>query len=183
MLCVFAGSSDAVPAAHLEAAAALGRACARRGVAIVYGAGRTGCMGRLAQAALAAGGQVTGVIPQHLDTPALAHPGLTRKHSVRDMHARKALMASLANAFIALPGGIGTLEELAEQLTWAQLGLHDKPVGLLDVAGYWSGLLAWLDRAVADGFLAARHRALLHLEQEPEALLDLLGPPSAGSPS
>ena len=138
-----------------------GRASRERGIGLVYGGGRVGLMGAVAEAALAAGGEVIGVIPQGLVDRELAHPGLTELHVVDTLHERKAIMADLADAFIALPGGLGTLEELAEVVSWAQLELHAKPIGLLEVGDYWTLLLAWLDMAVAEGFVAPAHRRLV----------------------
>lgn len=172
-VCVFCGSSTG-NAVYAEHARALGRAIGERGLGLVYGGGHVGLMGVLADAALAAGGEVIGVIPEALQARELAHPGLTRLHVVDTMHQRKALMADLADAFAALPGGFGTADELFEILTWAQLGLHARPIGLLNVAGYFDSLLAWLDRAVADAFLKRAHRALLIEAREPLALLTVL---------
>jgi len=157
-------------------AGALGRLLAGRGIGLVYGGGNIGLMGIVADAALAAGGHVVGVIPESLvgrevEGRAVEHAGLSRLEVVDSMHTRKARMAELADGFIALPGGFGTFEELFEILTWAQLGFHQKPIGLLDVAGYYDPLLALCDRAVAEGFLSAQSRALLLSEAEPEALL------------
>ncbi len=173
-LCVYCGSSDAVPTRYLDAGSALGAALARSGITLVYGGGRTGLMGRVADAALLHGGDVIGVIPTLLNSESLAHRGLTRLEVVADMHARKRRMAELADGFIAAPGGIGTLEELAEILTWAQLGLHVKPIGLFDVDGYWTPLLAWFDRAVTDNFLAPTHRSLVHVGTDPTDLVTTL---------
>jgi hypothetical protein len=170
-VCVFCGSSPGRDPIHAEAARALGRALAARGLTLVYGGGATGLMGIVADAALQAGGLVTGIIPRGLERRELAHRGLTRLEVVGSMHERKARMAALAEGFVALPGGMGTLEELAEILTWAQLGLHARPVGLLDVAGYYQPLVAFFDRAVEAGFLKEEHRRLLTVEREPEALL------------
>jgi uncharacterized protein (TIGR00730 family) len=141
---------------------------------LVYGAGNVGLMGVLADAALAAGGQVVGVIPRMLVEKELAHGGLTELRIVGTMHERKALMADLSDAFIALPGGLGTFEELCEILTWSQLGIHSKPVGCLYVGGYFSALAELLDHAVREGFLQPKHRQLLVEASEPEELLDLL---------
>jgi uncharacterized protein (TIGR00730 family) len=171
-ICVFCGSSTGKDPVHLGAARAMGRTLAGRGLGLVYGGGGTGLMGALADAALEAGGEVVGVIPRALQLRELAHPGLTALHVVGSMHERKARMEALADGFVALPGGLGTLEELAEILTWAQLGLHAKPCGLLDVAGYYRPLVGFFDRAEAEGFVRAEHRALLAVEQEPAALLD-----------
>jgi len=171
-ICVFCGSSPGLDPRYLEAARTLGRVLARRGLGLVYGGGSVGLMGAVADAALAAGGEVVGVIPQVLQIRELAHRSLTTLHVVGSMHERKALMAELSDGFLALPGGMGTLEELSEVLTWAQLGLHARPIGLLDVAGYYQPLADFFDRAVAAGFLRPAHRALLLIGHEPEALLD-----------
>lgn len=183
-LCVFCGSSSGHDPAFAEAARAFGEALARRGIGLVYGGGRIGLMGVVADAALAAGGAVTGVIPQALVDRELAHPGLTALHVVGSMHARKARMAELADGFVALPGGIGTLDELFEIWTWAQLGEHRKPVALLNTAGFYDPLLTFIDDMVAAGFLLGDHRALLLVEREPAALLGRIGShrPSAPAP-
>ena len=160
-ICVFCGASSGRDPGYAAAAAVTGETLARRGIRVVYGGGRLGLMGAVADAALAAGGEVVGVIPRGLVDRELAHPGLTRLDIVETLHERKARMAELADAFIALPGGLGTLEELAEVLSWAQLELHAKPIGLLDVGDYFSALEAFLDRAVDEGFVAERHRRLL----------------------
>jgi uncharacterized protein (TIGR00730 family) len=171
-VCVFCGSSVGANPAYLEAARATGRTLARRGVGVVYGGGSVGLMGALADAALAEGGEVIGVIPRALQLRELAHARLTTLHVVRSMHERKAKMAELSQGFIALPGGMGTLEELAEVITWAQLGLHARPCGLLDVAGYYGPLIAFLDRAAGEGFIRPEHRRLLVVAEAPDALLD-----------
>lgn len=171
-VCVFCGSSSGKDPVYLEAAQATGRALAGRGIGLVYGGGSVGLMGAVADATLDAGGEVTGVIPRALELRELAHLRLTTLHVVGSMHERKAKMAALADGFVALPGGMGTLEELAEILTWAQLGLHARPVGLLDVAGYYQPLIQFLDRAVVEGFLRPEHRALLLVASEPGALLE-----------
>ncbi len=150
----------------------MGQTLARRGLGLVYGGGSVGLMGAVADAALAAGGEVIGVIPEVLQIRELAHRSLTTLHVVGSMHERKALMAELSDGFVALPGGMGTLEELSEVLTWAQLGLHARPIGLLDVAGYYQPLADFFDRAVGAGFLRPAHRALLLVGHEPGALLD-----------
>lgn len=173
-LCVFCGSSPGLSESYAAAARDLGRALAGRGVRVVYGGASVGLMGAVADAALAAGGEVVGVIPRHLADREVAHHGLTELHVVASMHERKALMAELSDGFVALPGGMGTLEELAEILTWAQLGLHVKPVGVLDVDGFWQPLVAWLDHAEGQGFLRPEHRALLTARADVEALLDAL---------
>jgi len=171
-LCVFCGSSDSVEPTYLQAASGLGRMLAQRGVAIVYGGGRTGLMGALAQAGLADGGRVVGVLPRIFDTPALAERGLSELHLVDSMHERKARMAELADGFIALPGGFGTFEELFEVLTWAQIGLHQRPVGVLNVAGYFDPLMKLIEHAAEHGFIYSEHRALLQCEADPDRLLE-----------
>jgi uncharacterized protein (TIGR00730 family) len=171
-ICVFCGASAGVDPSYVAAARAVGEGLARRGIGLVYGGGRVGLMGALAEAALASGGKVIGVIPQGLVDRELAHPGLTELRVVDTLHERKAEMADQADAFIALPGGLGTLEELAEVVSWAQLELHAKPIGLLDVGDYWGLLLAWLDMAVAEGFVARAHRRLLIRADSLEALLE-----------
>ncbi len=171
-VCVFCGSSAGKNPLHLETATRLGRTLARRGLGLVYGGGGIGLMGAVADAALAAGGEVVGVIPKALQLRELAHPKLTTLHVVGSMHERKAKMAELAHAFVALPGGMGTLEEFAEILTWAQLGLHERPCGLLDVAGYYRPLIAFFDQAVAEGFVRPEHRRLVLVAEDPEELLD-----------
>jgi hypothetical protein len=173
-VCVFCGSSAGRSPVHLEAARRMGRALAARGVAVVYGGGSVGLMGALADAALAAGGEVVGVIPRALQLRELAHGRLTTLHVVGSMHERKAKMAELAQAFVALPGGFGTLEEFAEILTWAQLGLHARPCGLLDVAGYYRPLISFFDAAVAEGFVPPEHRRLVLVGDDPDALLEAM---------
>lgn len=173
-ICVFCGSATGARPEYADAARRVGRELAARGLELVYGAGDVGLMGILADAALEAGGRVAGVIPNALVAREVAHRGLTELHVVETMHQRKALMADKSDAFLALPGGFGTADELFEILTWAQLGIHRKPVGLLDVAGYFGPLLAWLDLGVREGFLKAKHRALLHVGGEPGELLDRL---------
>ena len=170
-ICVFCGASAGRDPIYAAAAAAVGTELARRGIELVYGGGRLGLMGVVADAALAAGGRVTGVIPTGLVDRELAHPAVSELRIVATLHERKAVMAELADAFIALPGGLGTLEELAEVLSWAQLDLHAKPIGLLDVGGYFSHLEGFLDRALAEGFVAERHRRLLLVEDDIDRLL------------
>ncbi len=157
---VFCGASPGVAPAYLELARSVGHGLAVRGIGVVYGGGRVGLMGAVADAALAAGGEVIGVIPKGLVDRELAHPGLTELHVVGTLHERKARMAERADAFIALPGGLGTLEELAEVASWAQLQLHAKPIGLLEVDGFWASLRGWLDHAVDEGFVLPAHRGL-----------------------
>jgi uncharacterized protein (TIGR00730 family) len=174
-ICVFCGSSRGARPDYLSAAEATGREIARRGITLVYGAGNIGLMGAVADAALAEGGTVVGVIPESLVAWEVAHDGLTELHIVRSMHERKAMMAERANAFLALPGGLGTFEELFEILTWAQLGLHQKPFGLLNVAGYYDPLLMLLNRAVEERFLRPAHRDLVITESaDPARLIDRL---------
>ncbi len=173
-ICVFCGSSAGRRATYREAALRLGRSLAHRGLGLVYGGGSVGLMGLVADAVLAGGGTVDVVIPRRLARKEIAHAGLTRLHRVGSMHQRKALMADLSDAFVALPGGMGTLEEMAEVLTWSQLGLHRKPCALLDVDGYWRPLVAFFDHAVEEGFLRPEHRAVLLVETDPEPLLDRL---------
>ncbi len=173
-LCVFCGSSVGTRTVYAEAARQLGKALAARGVGLVYGGGHVGLMGILADSVLELGGSVIGVIPQALVDKELAQAGLTQLHVVTTMHQRKALMADLADGFMALPGAFGTADELFEILTWAQLGLHAKPIGLLNVAGYFDPLRAWLDHAVREGFLRSAHRRLLLEAEDSERLLDLL---------
>jgi uncharacterized protein (TIGR00730 family) len=171
-ICVFCGSSAGREPVYRDAARKLGATLARRGLGLVYGGGSVGLMGAVADAALEAGGEVVGVIPRALQLRELAHGKLTSLHVVSSMHERKAKMAELADAFVALPGGMGTLEEFAEVLTWAQLGLHARPCGLLDVGGYWAPLVAFFDHATEEGFLRAEHRALVLVADDPDALLD-----------
>ncbi len=173
-ICVFCGSSPGARPSYANAARSLGAQLAGRGVGLVYGGASIGLMGAVADAALAAGGEVIGVIPRALEARELAHAGLTRLEVVGSMHERKARMAELADAFVALPGGMGTVEELAEMLTWAQLGIHEKPCGVLDVDGYWSPFLAFLDHAVEERFLRRQHRSILVSADEPSRLLDAL---------
>jgi len=171
-ICVFCGSSDDVAPAYLETAHAMGQSVARRGMTLVYGGGGTGMMGRLADGALGAGGHVIGVLTEQFDTPALRHARLTERRVVPTMHQRKAMMAELSEAFLALPGGFGTLEELFEMLCWAQLGLHQRPIGLLNTGGYYDPLLAAIQRARDEGFIYQEHHALFFTATEPESLLD-----------
>lgn len=171
-LAVFCGSSVGVRPAYAAAAVEVADALARRGMGLVYGGGSVGIMGVLADAALARGVRVDGVIPRHLQERELGHAGLTRLHVVESMHERKALMAELSDGFLALPGGIGTLEELFEVFTWGQLGLHVKPVALLDVVGYYRSLVAFLDTTVEEGFLRSEHRDFLLAGDRVEPLLD-----------
>lgn len=173
-ICVFCGSSPGLNAQYAEAASRMGRVLAAKRIALVYGGGRVGLMGAIADSVLAAGGNVTGVIPSALVEKELAHTGLTDLRIVETMHERKALMASLADAFIALPGGLGTFEELFEVLTWGQLGIHRKPSGLLNVAGFFDPLLAFIDHAVKERFIPPEHRQFILEETDPGRLIELL---------
>lgn len=173
-LCVFCGSSGGTNPAILAATVELGALLAQRGIELVYGGGAVGLMGLLADTVLDAGGTAIGVIPAGLFAREVAHRGVTELVEVRSMHERKALMYERSDAFCALPGGLGTLEELAEIATWGQLGLHRKPVGVLDVDGFYQPLLAFLDRAVSDGLLKAQNRRLIVAGDTPASLLDAL---------
>jgi len=170
-ICVFCGSSLGNWPEYAKSAAELGRLIASQGLELVYGGGNVGLMGVVADAALAAGGKVIGVIPEALMQWELGHPALSELRVVASMHERKAMMADLADGFIALPGGIGTLEELFEIWTWAQLGLHSKPLGILDSAGYYDHLHHFLDRMTTDGFVKSRHRDMVAVESDPARLL------------
>jgi uncharacterized protein (TIGR00730 family) len=171
---VFCGSRTGDNEVYRANARRLGELMAERGYGLVYGGGHIGLMGVLADAILAAGGEAIGVIPQNMIDKELAHSQLTKLHVVDTMHQRKALMADLADGFAALPGGFGTADELFEILTWAQLRYHAKPIGLLNTDGFFDSLLAWLDHAVTDGFIKAKHRRLLVEAKEPAELLDRL---------
>lgn len=171
-VCVFCGANVGRNGRYVEVARQLGRSLARRGIGLVYGGGSVGLMGTLADAVLEAGGEAIGVIPRALQLREIAHNGLTRLHVVTSMHERKAKMAELSEGFVALPGGMGTLEELAEIITWAQLGLHAHPCGVLDVDGYYEPLIAFFDRAVTEGFVRPDHRRIVLRAQDPDALLD-----------
>lgn len=173
-VCVFAGSGAGRLPAYREAAEELGRELAGRGIGVVYGASGIGLMGAMADAALAAGGEVVGVIPEALLALEQVHKGLSELHVVESMHARKAKMASLVDAFVALPGGIGTLEELLEVATWSKLGIHAKPCGVLNVGGYYDPLAAMLDRAVAERFMTPEDRAILAFDADTQRLIDRL---------
>ncbi|MBN6036688.1 TIGR00730 family Rossman fold protein [Amycolatopsis sp. 195334CR] len=172
-VCVFCGSSPGNSPVYTEQAAALGKLLAERGIGLVYGGASVGTMGVVADAALAAGGEVIGVIPGHLMSAEVGHHGLTELHVVDTMHERKAMMAELSDAFLALPGGAGTLEELFEVWTWAQLGLHAKPLGLVDVAGYFEPLRKFVDHMVDEGFLRAQHREMVSVDPDPRVLLEI----------
>lgn len=171
-ICVYCGSSKGRKPAYAKAARAFGRTLAARGICLVYGGGAVGMMGELADAVLAAGGKAHGVIPEALQERELSHEGLTALDVVDSMHARKARMAELADGFVALPGGFGTLEELLEVLTWAQLGFHRNPCGLLNIDGYFDQLVAFLDHQTAQGFVRDEHRDLLVVAADAGELLD-----------
>lgn len=173
-VCVYCASNDGARPEYLAAARALGRAIATRGMCVVYGGGRVGLMGALADAALEAGGEVVGVMPHALVQREVAHHGLTALHVVDSMHERKAMLADLSDAFVALPGGVGTLEEFFETWTWAQLGVHQKPVGLLDVADYWQPLVRMLEHANVEGFLRGAPQEWLVMHTDPDTMLDQL---------
>ena len=174
-VCVFCGSSAGNDPRFARAASEFGALLAREGITLVYGGGHVGLMGILADAVLANGGKVIGVIPRALWDREVGHRNLTELHVVETMHERKTLMASLADAFVALPGGLGTLEEIFEVWTWAQLGIHDKPVGFLDVDGFYAPLLAFLDYGVDAGFVRAPHRAMAIVDADGESLLRRMG--------
>jgi uncharacterized protein (TIGR00730 family) len=173
-ICVYCGSSDRIPEHYLEAAYEMGRVIADQGITLVYGAGSTGMMGAVANGAIGAGGEVWGVIPKIFDTPQLAHKGLARYEVVETMHVRKARMAELSDGFIALPGGLGTFEELFEIVTWAQIGLHQKPVGLLNTNGYYDHILAMIAHADAEGFIYSEHRDFFNSADQPATLIEKL---------
>ncbi len=173
-VCVYCGSSIGNRPEYAEAARALGRTMAESGLTLVYGGGKVGLMGTVADAVLEHGGTAIGIIPQALMDKEVGHTGLTELHVVRNMHERKQMMADRADAFIAMPGGVGTFEELFETFTWLQLGYHAKPVGLLNVAGFYDGMLGFLSHAVQEGFLKQVHADMLHVGQTPRDLLDKL---------
>ncbi len=171
-ICIFCGSSDTVHADYLSAAYQMGRTLAERGLRLIYGGGKTGLMGAVANGVLKAGGEVIGVIIPSMNTAALAHISLTQMDVVDGMHARKARMHELADGYIALPGGFGTFDELFETVTWAQTGAHEKPVGLLNVKKYYAPLLAAIDHAVQEGFIFQEHRDILFCDSDPNLLID-----------
>jgi uncharacterized protein (TIGR00730 family) len=174
-ICVFCGSSIGNQAVYREAAVTLGGLLAVRGIGLVYGGGNVGLMGVIADAVLAGGGDVIGVIPRALAEREIAHTGVTDLRVVDSMHTRKAMMADLSDAFIAMPGGVGTFEELFEAITWTQLGLHRKPCGLLNAGGFYTPLAAFIDQAVSEGFIKPVHRASIVVDDNAERLLDTLG--------
>ena len=171
-ICVFTGSQRGTRGEYVEVARKMGRELVERGYGLVYGGGNVGLMTAIADTVLAHDGHVTGVIPEALVGKEMAHPGLTDLRIVQSMHERKAVMAQLSDGFIAMPGGIGTMEEFFEVLSWAQLGIHDKPCGLLNACGYYQHVVQFLDYAVAEGFLKPKHRSLLIVEQEPRVMLE-----------
>ena len=173
-ICVFCGSSDSVHSDYLSAAWSMGKVLADRGFGLIYGGGKTGLMGAVADGALEAGGEVIGVIIPSMNTLTLAHDGITRMDVTSGMHTRKARMHELADGYIAMPGGFGTFDELFETITWAQTGAHEKPVGILNVKNYYDPLLAAIDHAVQEGFIFAEHRKALFYESDPNKLLDAM---------
>ena len=175
-ICIFTGSSRGIRSEYADAARGLARQLVERGYGLVYGGGNVGLMGVIADAVLERGGHVTGVIPDALVSQEVAHRGLSELRVVQSMHERKAVMADLSDGFIAMPGGIGTMEEFFEVLSWAQLGLHDKPCGLLNIGGYYDHLIRFMNHAVDQEFLKPKHRELLLVEEEPDRLLDRFEP-------
>lgn len=173
-VCIYCGSSVGNQKIYREMAEAMGALLARRGIGLVYGGGNVGLMGVVADAALAGGGEVIGVIPHSLATREIAHDGVADLRVVDSMHTRKALMAELSDAFIAMPGGVGTFEEFFEAVTWTQLGVHRKPCGLLNVGGFYAPLAAFIDQAVTEGFIKPIHRAMIVVDDDPERLLNSL---------
>lgn len=173
-VCVFCGANNGIRSIYSEAAKAMGKALVRRGIGLVYGGGSVGLMGVISDTVKKEGGEVIGVIPEALVAKEVAHQGLEDLRIVSSMHERKALMAELSDAFIALPGGYGTLEEYCEVLTWAQLGFHQKPCGILNVEGFYDPLLHLFDRSVTEGFVRPVYRSLVLVEKEPDRLLDML---------
>jgi uncharacterized protein (TIGR00730 family) len=171
-ICVFCGSSVGAKSIYADAARELGLTLVKQKLGLVYGGGRVGLMGILADTVLTAGGEVTGIIPQGLFTKEVAHEGLTELRFVASMHQRKAMMVELANGFIALPGGFGTTEEFCEVITWAQLGIHQKPCGILNIDGFFTSLLQYLDHAVEQRFLRPEHRTMILEDENPSALLE-----------
>lgn len=181
-ICVFCGSSDKVDSIYLDAARDMGRVIADSGCQLVYGAGSTGLMGAVAEAVLTGGGEVIGVMPEIFNTPSLSKPEITRYEVVADMHTRKARMHALSDAFIALPGGFGTLDELLETITWAQIGLHAKPIGLLNTGGYYDGLIEFFHKIEEKGFTYEGHNGIYRHAADPAKLLESMNgylPPEA----
>ena len=178
-LCVYCGSNPGNSAEFLESARDLARELVQREICLVYGGASVGIMGEIADTVLAGGGEVIGVIPQALVDKEVSHSGLSELKIVNSMHERKEIMADLSGGFVALPGGLGTLEEIFEVLTWAQLGFHEKPCALLNVKGYYDTLTQFLDHAVAEGFVASTHRKMLLVEEDPHRLLEIMSTYSA----
>ncbi len=173
-VCIFCGSYRGAQPIYMTAAHTMGMGLAQRGLGLVYGGGRVGLMGAVADGAIAGGGKTTGVIPQSLVDRELAHVGLSELHVVASMHERKAMMAEIADAFIAMPGGFGTLDELFEIITWAQLGFHHKPIALLNVGGYFDPMLMFIEHMATEGFIKMEHRAAVLVKNEVDELLDML---------
>jgi uncharacterized protein (TIGR00730 family) len=173
-ICVYCGSSDSVHPDYLLAGRQMGRTLAENGLRLIFGGGKTGLMGAVADGTLAAGGEVYGVIVESMNTPALAHAGLTRMEVTPTIHERKARMYELADGYVALPGGFGTFDELFETITWGQIGMHSKPIGLLNVRSYFEPLMAMVLHAEREGFIFAEHRKMLCLADAPQALLDCM---------
>ena len=173
-ICVFCGSNPGVNGSYVEAARALGHLLAQENIGLIFGGGMTGLMGAVADAVLAAGGEATGVIPDSMNVPRVVHEGVTERVVVDTMHTRKATMARLADAFIALPGGLGTFEELFETLTWSQLGYQPKPIGILNVDRYYDPLVELIDHAVVNGFVTPKHRDIFVVDEDPSALVAAL---------
>ena len=173
-ICVFCGSKTGTNPLFLETAVELGRVLAQRGLGLVYGGASIGLMGAVADSVMGCGGRVVGVIPEAMATKEVAHEGLSEMHVVSSMHERKSMMARLADGFVALPGGFGSFEELLEMITWAQLGIHRKPVAILNVSGYYDPLIQLFERAIEEGFIKPRNRQLVVVKQEPDELLETL---------
>ena len=173
-ICIYCGASQAVPPRHLETARLLGRRCAEQGLTVIFGGGRVGMMGAVADGALDAGGEVIGIIPKHLEDVEVGHQGVTRLEVVESMHVRKMRMFELSDAFCSLPGGLGTLDETFEIMTWRQLGLHDKPVFALDLDSYWAPLKALIAHQADVGYVRPQHAAILRFVESPDALFDAL---------
>ncbi|MFW6413108.1 MAG: TIGR00730 family Rossman fold protein [Oceanicaulis sp.] len=173
-ICVYCGSNTGAAPSYVDAARAMGRTLAERGVRLVYGGGQVGLMGVVADACLEAGGRVVGVIPNFLHQKEVAHPRVDDMRIVTSMHERKLMMAEESDAFVAMPGGLGTMEELFEVWTWSQLGRHEKPVGVLNVNGYYDGLMDFLDHMRGEGFVEAKHRGMLKCAETPDAIVDAL---------
>ncbi|MCS6994565.1 MAG: TIGR00730 family Rossman fold protein [Anaerolineales bacterium] len=173
-ICVYCGSSDSIHPAYKQAGRQMGRVLAENGIRLIFGGGKTGIMGAVADGALEAGGEVIGVIVESMNTPALAHAGLTRLEVAPDMHTRKARMYALSDGYIALPGGFGTFDELFETITWGQIGVHQKPIGLLDTRGYFRPLWAAIEHAEREGFIFPEHRRMICLAETPQTLLDCM---------